>query len=129
MNSVVYVGDIYRYIGTGVGSGKYGVKPYFSDTYVSWSTNKESHYMESKLRGVKTRLSCLIAAPCFGISILGCASFNKKFLGGTNLYMAGAECEVVYPTLKDSVYCVEYFKSSGRGGCRPVNPETGLFIK
>lgn len=94
---LLYRGIVYRYLGHGSPSSDI-INPIYDGIYVSWSKTKTNTYIESKLYGTMTRLTCEIKSPLYGIDLeaLGC-SLNQ-------------EREVVFPTLKDCVVDVEYIE-------------------
>lgn len=94
---LMYRGTVYRYLGNCSPSSDI-INPICDGIYVSWSKTKTNTYMESKLYGTITRLTCEIKSPLYGIDLeaLGC-SLNK-------------EREVVFPTLKDCVVDIEYIE-------------------
>ena len=93
--SLLYRGTVYRYLGHSSPSSD-TVEPIYDDIYVSWSKTKINTYIESKLYGPITRLTCEIQSPLYGIDleVMGCSR--------------GAEKEVVFPTMKDFVIEVEH---------------------
>ena len=94
---LLYRGTVYRYLGHGSPSSDI-IHPIYDGIYVSWSKTKTNTYIESKLYGTITRLTCEIKSPLYGIDLeaLGC-SLNQ-------------EREVVFPTLKDCVVDIEYIE-------------------
>lgn len=80
-----------------------------NDIFVSWSKNKEISYIESKLYGCMTRLYCNIPPNMVGFDLEGFQEFyNNKF--ASKIWIArGEEREVVFPTIKEMIYRIEYF--------------------
>ncbi len=111
LDSIIYNGFIYRYLG--VSSSAYRDKktePYFSPIYVSWSKEKENSYFKAKLYGSITRLHCNIKSPYFGMDIEGFDAFYESYINkGINL-ARGHEREVVFPTIKNQIYKIEYLE-------------------
>lgn len=96
-NDSLYKGTLYRYLGHGNSkSANQAVIPEYNDIYVSWSKSPDNTYLQSKLYGIKTLLTCEcddthygIDLECFGVSL-------------------NSEQEVVFPTLKDKITNIEY---------------------
>lgn len=93
--SILYRGTVYRYLGNNQSTDKV-IKPRFDRTYVSWSKNPQNDYIESKLYGTMTWISCKISDPFWGIDLdaLGCSR--------------NTECEVVFPTIKKRITEIKY---------------------
>ena len=72
------------------------VKPSYDNIYVSWSKHPQNDYIESKLGGNITWLSCEITAPRYGIDLEAIKSSR------------GNEAEVVFPTIKECVTEIRY---------------------
>lgn len=102
IDSVLYQGNIYRYLGYSSEEYHYldnkeqFVKPNYNGIYVSWSKNKSNSYIESKLRGPITKLKCCINEDMFGIDLeaFGVSRGNEK--------------EVVFPTLEKCITEIQY---------------------
>ena len=69
LDSVMYRGEVYRYLGYPSPNQRKAIELKYNDIYVSWSKNKENLYLESKLYGKMTVLSGKIEEPHFGIDI------------------------------------------------------------
>lgn len=65
---MLYTGKVYRYLGNKFQPEKI-VKPSYDNIYVSWSKHPQNDYIESKLGGNITWLSCEITAPRYGIDL------------------------------------------------------------
>lgn len=94
----LYKGTLYRYLGQDSDSyheNKTRIAPIYNNIWVSWSKNKENLYIENKLYGTITRLTC-----------------NTDIILGIDLTAFGAslrgEDEVVYPTIEATIDEVEY---------------------
>ena len=94
-NSMLYRGTVYRYLGSTDPVEK-AIVPKYNDIYVSWSKNPENSYLESKLCGTMTWMSCNISAPYYGIDL--------EAIGSSR----GNECEVVFPTIKKCITEIKY---------------------
>lgn len=93
----LYRGKLYRYLGHYKSNEKdIKVKPKFNNIYVSWSKKSKNEYIESKLKGIITLVSCQVDAPYYGIDL---DAFDV---------VKGDEQEVVFPTLKDTIISVDY---------------------
>lgn len=95
---VLYRGRVYRYLGNGSPSSKKIIKPVFNEIYVSWSKNPCNTYLESKLYGAITWISCEIEEPLYGIDleVLGCSKSSER--------------EVVFPTIEKFITEIKYKK-------------------
>lgn len=92
----LYSGTLYRYLGHANSSKlKELVKPKYNNIWVSWSKKKENSYLEEKLYGSWTRLTCHTGT-IYGIDL---AVFDV---------VRGEEAEVVYPTFRECVDNIEY---------------------
>lgn len=102
INSVLYQGNIYRYLGYSSEEYHYldnkeqFVEPNYNGIYVSWSKNESNSYIESKLLGPITKLKCCINEDMFGIDLeaFGVSHGNEK--------------EVVFPTLEKCITEIQY---------------------
>lgn len=94
-NAMLYRGTVYRYLGSAEPAKK-AVAPKYNDIYVSWSKEPENSYLECKLCGTMTWMSCKISAPYYGIDLeaIGCSR--------------GDEREVVFPTIKKCITEIKY---------------------
>ena len=97
-NDTLYHGTIYRYLGHCLENEIYDniVEPEYNDIYVSWSKNPTNSYIESKLYGTKTLLTCKIENNYYGIDL-------EAFC-----VVRGNEAEVVFPTIKETITNIEY---------------------
>ena len=93
--SLLYRGTVYRYLGSREPT-KEVIAPLYDNIYVSWSKNQKNSYVEGKLIGSKTWLSCKISDPLYGIDLeaLGCSK--------------GEEREVVFPTIKECITEIKF---------------------
>ena len=107
LQSIIYRGEVYRYLGYPSPNQRKAIEPKYKDVYVSWSKNKGNTYLLTKLYGNRTLLSCIINAPYYGMDL---ESFNRFYNSNSRKkkYIAkGDEKEVVFPTKKDSIYKIE----------------------
>lgn len=98
----LYQGVVYRYLGYSSNSALSKLEPKkveYDGIFVSWSKNAVIPYIESKLCGTLTRVTCNISGDKYGID-LTVFGVSKGF-----------ESEVVFPTLKEFVTNVEYADS------------------
>ena len=98
----LYQGTVYRYLGYSSNSRLSKVAPKeveYDGVFVSWSKDAVIPYVESKLCGTLTRVTCNISGDKYGIDL---TAFGVS---------KGAESEVVFPTLKEYVTNVEYADS------------------
>lgn len=97
-NESLYRGVVYRYLGHGsVKENIYSkVEPQYNDIFVSWSKQPQNHYIESKLYGTMTLLTCEVSEPHYGIDL---NAFDV---------VRGEETEVIFPTLADAITNIEY---------------------
>lgn len=73
------------------------VEPEYNNIYVSWSKKPNNSYIQSKLYGTITRMTCAISEPYYGID-LGAFGVGK-----------GDEAEVVFPTVEEMITDIVYF--------------------
>lgn len=98
----LYQGTVYRYLGYSSNSRLSKVAPKeveYDGVFVSWSKDAVIPYVESKLCGTLTRVTCNISGDKYGIDL---TAFGVS---------KGVESEVVFPTLKEYVTNVEYADS------------------
>lgn len=98
----LYQGTVYRYLGYSSNSRLSKVAPKeveYDGVFVSWSKAAVIPYIESKLCGTLTRVTCNISGDKYGIDL---TAFGVS---------KGVESEVVFPTLKEYVTNVEYADS------------------
>lgn len=97
-NKVLYRGALHRYLGHGFIDEDISkhIEPQYNDIYVSWSKNNHNSYIESKLYGATTLLTCRVDEPYFGID-LEVFEANR-----------GNEEEVVFPTIKETIIDIKY---------------------
>lgn len=93
--AMLYRGAIYRYLGNNHPSKKV-VIPQYNEIYVSWSKEPENNYIESKLYGPVTWMSCEIAEPLYGIDL--------DVIGSSR----ADEHEVVFPTIEEYITEIKY---------------------
>lgn len=108
IESVVYRGIVYRYLGTAGKKNTRNIPPRYSDIYVSWSKNPQSYYIESKLHGKYTVMSCAIKPPLYGIDIEGFNNFFNTTYGEHVVIAKANEREVVFPTVEGSITSISY---------------------
>lgn len=94
-SKLLYRGKVYRYLGNDR-PNKCTIVPIYNNIYVSWSKEPKSCYIESKLYGTITWMSCEISAPFYGIDldVLGCSRANEH--------------EVVFPTIEECITEIKY---------------------
>lgn len=99
-DEALYRGLLYRYLGYGFveKNADKRVEPQYNNIYVSWSKQPKNHYIESKLYGTMTLLTCKIDEPYYGIDL---EAFGV---------VRGQEAEVVFPTIKETITEVKYIK-------------------
>lgn len=93
--AMLYQGTIYRYLGHNHPSKKV-VIPQYNEIYVSWSKKPENDYIESKLYGPVTWMSCEIAESLYGIDL--------DVIGSSR----ASEHEVVFPTIEEYITEIKY---------------------
>lgn len=64
-DEVLYRGSLYRYLGKGSAEENTDkrIEPQYDNIYVSWSKQPKNYYIESKLYGTMTLLTCKIDEP------------------------------------------------------------------
>lgn len=99
-DEVLYRGLLYRYLGNGTveENADKRVEPQYNNIYVSWSKQPKNCYIESKLYGTMTLLTCKIDEPYYGIDL---EAFGV---------VRGQEAEVVFPTIKETITEVKYIR-------------------
>ena len=99
-DDALYQGTIYRYLGhcSDDPDTESKVEPKYNSIYVSWSKKPNNHYIQSKLYGTKTLMTCVISEPYYGIDL---EAFGV---------VRGDEEEVVFPTLQETIKSIEYFE-------------------
>ena len=99
-NDALYQGTIYRYLGhcSDDNDTESKVEPEYNGIYVSWSKKPNNHYIQSKLYGTKTLMTCMISEPYYGIDLEGFG------------IVRGGEAEVVFPTIKETITSIEYLE-------------------
>ncbi len=111
IKSIKYNGKVYRYLGYADPlKCKKKINPIFNDIWVSWSKEKYNSYLESKLYGKKTRLYCDIKDGYYGIDLENFQKYCEKVLCKECYISRGKESEVVFPTIKELIYNVEYIE-------------------
>lgn len=97
-DEVLYRGLLYRYLGYGSAeeNADKRVEPQYNNIYVSWSKQPKNHYIESKLYGTMTLLTCKVDEPYYGIDL---EAFGV---------VRGQEAEVVFPTIKETITEIRY---------------------
>ncbi|RHU92855.1 hypothetical protein DXC11_07600 [Firmicutes bacterium OM08-11AC] len=99
-DEVLYRGSLYRYLGKGSVEENTDkrIEPQYDNIYVSWSKQPKNYYIESKLYGTMTLLTCKIDEPYYGIDL---EAFGV---------VRGEEAEVVFPTIKETITEVKYIR-------------------
>lgn len=98
-NRALYQGTVYRYIGyTRHTKINKGIVPEYNDIYVSWSKNSKNSYIESKLNGTITHMTCNIFGDVYGIDL---SAFGVRL---------NDESEVVFPTVERYIINIDYIK-------------------
>lgn len=98
VKKALYQGTLYRYLGYGYAKGdtKKKIEPVYNTIFVSWSKNSYNSYIESKLYGTLTLLSCNVSGNYYGIDL---TAFGIS---------RGDEEEVVFPTIEETIVGIEY---------------------
>lgn len=95
--ATLYQGHVYRYLGHLSNSEKFDkIEPNFNNLYVSWSKEEHISYIESKLYGTITHITCDISGDNYGIDLTQ-FGISKKH-----------ESEVVFPTIKECIKKIDY---------------------
>lgn len=98
-NKCLFRGKVYRYLGHNESQGRHKkIKPIYNEIYVSWSKLNKIPYIESKLYGWVTLISCEIEEPHYGIDL--------ESIGVSKPH----EQEVVFPTIEKLISDIEYIK-------------------
>lgn len=97
-NKALYQGKLYRYLGHGDSTEDVysRVEPQYNNIYVSWSKEEKNSYIESKLYGTMTILTCELEGDYRGIDL---ESFGVS---------KANESEVVFPTLQNTIIDIKY---------------------
>lgn len=100
LDKVLYRGLLYRYLGHGSmeENANKRVEPQYNNIYVSWSKQPQNHYIENKLYGTMTLLTCKVDEPYYGIDL---EAFGV---------VRGQEAEVLFPTIKETITEVKYIR-------------------
>lgn len=95
---VLYRGMLYRYLGyySSLIDPSTKIEPKYDNIYVSWSKNERNSYIEQKLKGIMTLLTCEVKEPYYGLDL--------DVFG----VVRGDEKEVVFPTIENSIIDVKY---------------------
>lgn len=97
-NKCLYQGIAFRYLGSNDHRHKTRrIKPHYDDIYVSWSKNPANSYIESKLHGTMTIMTCNISDSYYGIDLTVFDGVSR-----------GTEAEVVFPTIEETIINIEY---------------------
>lgn len=101
-NEALYQGKLYRYLGHGDSNEDVysRVEPQYNNIFVSWSKEEKSSYIEGKLYGTMTILTCELVKDYRGIDL---EAFNSS---------RGNEREVVFPTIQSTIIDVRYIDAS-----------------
>lgn len=99
-NGALFQGTVYRYLGCGFydGSTRPAVIPKYDGIFVSWSKVPQNTYLENKLYGTITKLTCLIDKEYYGIDL---EPFGV---------VRGDESEVVFPTIEQTIKHIEFIE-------------------
>lgn len=99
-DGALYRGTLYRYLGRGCVEEivSNAIEPEYNNIYVSWSKREKIPYIEDKLYGTMTLLTCKIDEPYYGIEL-------EAFGVGR-----GQEAEVVFPTIAETVTEIRYIR-------------------
>lgn len=99
-DTALYRGTLYRYLGhcSYDNDTEDKVEPEYNDIYVSWSKKPNNNYIQSKLYGTKTLMTCVLVEPYYGIDL--------EVFG----VVKGDEAEVVFPTVKETITDIEYLE-------------------
>ncbi len=99
-NNSLYQGRLYRYLGHGHANEDIQRKilPEYDEIYVSWSKKSPSLYLEQKLYGTITILSCVVDNPYWAIDL--------KQLGA----VCEGEDEAVFPTISETVKEIKFIE-------------------
>ena len=96
-NKALYQGTLYRYLGHSIHENcDETIEPIYDDFYVSWSKNPRNSYIESKLCGTMTHLTCEVSGDYYGIDL---SAFGV---------VRGEEAEVVFPTIEGTIVKKKY---------------------
>ena len=88
----LFQGRLYRYLGhSSHENSNVAVEPDYNDIYVSWSKNPKNNYIETKLYGTMTLLTCEVSDDYYGIDL---SVFEV---------VRGEEAEVVFPTIESTI--------------------------
>lgn len=109
IKNVTYSGKLYRYIGSNVPDNR-KITVEYNGIFVSWSKNKQSTYLENKLYGTIIRLYCEIPDDKFGIDLEGFQKYYDFYCLKHYYIARGEEREVVFPTIKETIYNLEYLQ-------------------
>ena len=71
-------------------------KSQYNNIYVLWSKQPQNHYIENKLYGTMTLLTCKVDEPYYGIDL--------EVFG----VVRGQEAEVVFQTIKETITEIRY---------------------
>lgn len=100
--AALYQGTLYRYLGheySNYEKSSEKIEPEYNEVWVSWSKNKKNSYIESKLYGTITRITCHTSTLYeIDLSVFGVSAGNEE--------------EVVYPTIADQIDKIEYLEES-----------------
>ena len=96
----LYQGKVYRYIGHCAEDNDFEskVEPEFNNIYVSWSKKPDNNYIQNKLYGTKTLITCVIVEPYYGIDL--------DVFG----VVRADETEVVFPTVREMITGIKYLE-------------------
>lgn len=100
VNKSLYHGVLYRYLGHGSVDDNIDskIEPEYSNIYVSWSKKPQNDYIEHKLYGVMTLLTCNIMGTYYGIDL---EAFGV---------VRGDEAEVIFPTIEETITDIKYIE-------------------
>ena len=111
LKNIKYNGKLYRYLGNGNPINKKKIiEPIYNDIYVSWSKEEKNSYIESKLYGKMILLYCDTSNKHFGIDLERFQEFYNKTFKESFYISRGNEREVVFPTIKETIYDIKYLR-------------------
>lgn len=107
--SLIYTGDIYRYLGhSSLSDCKEIVEPQYNKIYVSWSKESGDSYLLSKLYGPITLVQGKIRDSEFGLDLEGFTEFYHNRVENKFMIARPNEHEVVFPTIEKNTVKIEY---------------------
>lgn len=94
----LYQGILHRYLGHGSAEDdiESKVEPIYNNSYVSWSKVPQVDYLEQKLYGTRTHITCEVQGIYYGIDLEAFGVSRPN------------EAEVVFPTIEETITDVKY---------------------